>query len=493
MASVTRRESAGRVGYRIRFYCDKRQRELYLPGAGKSAERLAKRVAGFCESLAQSKASNISPDPEAQKWANGTEGGLRDKLVTWGLADPISPKLATDAGRLLGPFLDSYIAGRTDVGHSTRTNYLAVRKLLCEYFGERHPLRAITVADSERWKRWMLARVLSEATETTPARTMAPATVAKCVKRARTMLNDAVQDRLLMENPFTGVKPGKETNPERQRFIDAAMSARVLEACPDADWRLIFSLARWGGMRCPSEVLALKWSDVDWDKGQLRIESPKTGLRFCPMFPEVRQALTEAFDIAPEGAEHCVTRYRGSRNLRTQFNRILERAGIVPWIKPFQNLRSTRRTELQERFADHAINKWLGQSSRVAEGHYLQTTDEHWAMAIGSLTGSLVDDGHEPAASSTDTKKPRENGAGDGQRRLVNERLAPPAGREQVGKTRGKSHMGDNVPSLGPLSGAVRGESDVDELVSIWGELDEASRGELLAVARSICRQQATV
>ena len=36
------------------------------------------------------------------------------------------------------------------------------------------------------------------------------------------------------------------------------------------------ALSRYGGLRCPSEHLALKWSDVDWDKSRIRVPSPKT-------------------------------------------------------------------------------------------------------------------------------------------------------------------------------------------------------------------------
>ena len=36
----------------------------------------------------------------------------------------------------------------------------------------------------------------------------------------------------------------------------------ILEACPDQEWRTLFALVRYGGLRCPSEVLKLKWSDI---------------------------------------------------------------------------------------------------------------------------------------------------------------------------------------------------------------------------------------
>ena len=450
MASVTKRDEGGRRGFRVRFYCDKRRREIYLPGSGRAAERTAERVAGYCDSLARSKANNVPPDPEAEAWANGTDGRLRESLVGWGLADPVSPRLATDAGRFLGPFLGAYIEGRTDVKPRTTINYKQARRLLCEYFGEQHLLREITPADAERWRRWLLARVVREKSASAPAETMAVATVSKHVKRARTMFAEAVRDRLLPDSPFAGVKGGNESNSERHRFITPEISARVLDACPDADWRVIFTLARYGGMRCPSEILPLRWSDIDWDAGRLRINSPKTGLRFCPMFPEIRKALGEAFDLAEPGSVFCVAGYRKSSNLRTQFGRILERAGVVPWPKLFVNLRSTRRTELQERFPSHVVDSWLGHSSAVAAKHYLQVTDEHWRRAAdpgapipgpdvqkhgetddsGAPIGAPIAGNPGPSRAITDDKKPCENRGFDGLRWVQTGGPVPPQGLE---------------------------------------------------------------
>jgi integrase len=109
-------------------------------------------------------------------------------------------------------------------------------------------------------------------------------------------------------------------------------------------------------MRCPSEVLTLRWSDIDFEKGRIRIDSSKTGLRFCPLFPEVREVLLEAKEEA-EGRDALVARrFRGRLNLRTHFQRIVTRGGLKPWPKLFHNLRSSCRTELQERFPSHAID-----------------------------------------------------------------------------------------------------------------------------------------
>ncbi len=68
-------------------------------------------------------------------------------------------------------------------------------------------------------------------------------------------------------------------------------------------------------------------------------------------------------------------------NLRTQLNRIIRRAGLKPWPKLFQNLRSTRETELAEKYPLHVVCEWMGNTQPVAAKHYLQVTDEHFELA----------------------------------------------------------------------------------------------------------------
>jgi integrase len=66
----------------------------------------------------------------------------------------------------------------------------------------------------------------------------------------------------LKKIPFDGIPVTVTGNKAKERFISEAESQKILEACPDAQWRLIFSLCRYGGLRCPSEVLGLTWGDI---------------------------------------------------------------------------------------------------------------------------------------------------------------------------------------------------------------------------------------
>ncbi len=100
---------------------------------------------------------------------------------------------------------------------------------------------------------------------------------------------------------------------------------------------------RYGGLRRPSQVLSLRWQDIDWESGRMRVTSPKTerlagkDSRLVPVFLESRPYLEEAFPAAPEGTVYVVERYRQASmvpkgwrncNLRTQFERIIKRAGL---------------------------------------------------------------------------------------------------------------------------------------------------------------------
>ena len=110
-----------------------------------------------------------------------------------------------------------------------------------------------------------------------------------------------------------------------------------------------------------------------------------------PLFPELRPYLEDVFEQAAPGAGYVITRYRNTNvNLRTQLLRIIKLAGLKPWPKLFQNLRSTRETELAENYPMHVVCAWIGNSQDVATKHYLQVTDEHFKRATeGALQNAL--------------------------------------------------------------------------------------------------------
>jgi hypothetical protein len=97
--------------------------------------------------------------------------------------------------------------------------------------------------------------------------------------------------------------------------------------------------------------------------------------------------LDEVWESVEPGMLWVITRYRHTNiNLRTQLERIIAKAGLESWPKLFQNLRSTRETELAEEYPLHVVTAWLGNSQIVAAKHYLQVTDEHFQKAASPKT-----------------------------------------------------------------------------------------------------------
>src|SRR5262249_5006701 len=181
---------------------------------------------------------------------------------------------------------------------------------------------------------------------------------------------------------FAEIKPGSMSNETRLYFIDRETTEKLIAAAPNAEWRLIIALARWGGLRTPSEPLALTWDDVKWDQGKLRIDSPKTGERWIPLFPELRPHLDEAWYAAETGAKYVITKSREPGvNWRTTFKKIITRAGLTPWERLFQNLRASRETELAADHPLHMVTASIANSAPVAAKHYLKVTDADFDRA----------------------------------------------------------------------------------------------------------------
>ena len=315
-------------------------------------------------------------DDETANWLTGLDDSMYDKLAGVGL-------VGRRESVKLRAFLDAYIAERSDVKPGTSITYKRVRLNLTDFFGDDKPLREITPGEADQWRLYLVKQG------------MADDTIRRRCGTAKQFFRVAMRRKMVSSNPFEDLKSATQGNPQRYYFITKTEAQKVLDACPDAQWRLLFALSRYGGLRCPSEHLALKWGDVDWDKGRMIVRSPKTAhhvghdSRLVPLFPELLPYLREVFEQAEPGTEYVITRYRQVNcNLRTQLDRIITKAGLKRWPKLFQNLRSTRETELAERWPEHVVCAWIGNSKAVARKHYLQVTEEHFERAAGISTSN---------------------------------------------------------------------------------------------------------
>ncbi|MFP4354873.1 MAG: tyrosine-type recombinase/integrase [Phycisphaerae bacterium] len=370
MASLSTRKSTGTRT--IQFVDPEGVRKTVR--LGRMAKRAAESVKTRVEDLLAAQVTNTAIDRDTAIWVAGLPEDLREKLHRVGLIEQDQ----REAIPTLAAWLEQYIGGKSDLKESTLLNYEKNRADMTAFFGADTNIDQITKLDAERFRAWLGT-----------SRGLAEATIRRRCKRAKQILEGAVKARILQDNPFAEMRLGHSVNRARMHFVTRQDAEAFLDACPDATWRAIFALARFGGLRCPSEILRLRWADIDFDKGRLHVHSPKTerhdgGVRFVPMFPELRGPLLDLFTLADEGQEHVIARYRDAKqNLRTQFKRIMLRAGLKPWPRLFANLRASRATELANEFPTHVVTQWLGHTEAVANRHYLQTTDEHFRRAVG--------------------------------------------------------------------------------------------------------------
>lgn len=334
---------------------------------------------------------------------------IREKFVEYGLLQDAAEvkKIPT-----LGEHIEQYIAERRDVKPGTEIFYRQTQTNLLQYFGADKPLAEITKGAAKAFRAWLLTKKEAKGAG------LAEMTARRRCTMSSQFFNAAVEHRYIDTNPFRGVGGSVRSNRARVRFISLADSLKVMESCPDNETRLVFALARFGALRTPSETFRLKWEDVNWAENKFLVHSPKTerhadgGQRWVPIFPELRPLFDQAWAEAPtpppmpdksaseaersrimaerEEATYVIQKLRHHANLGVLFARITKRAGLFVWPKYFQNMRSTRQTELVTitgSLADACTI--VGNKTATAMEHYHQMTDGTMNKAGSTTTPDL--------------------------------------------------------------------------------------------------------
>jgi integrase len=159
---------------------------------------------------------------------------------------------------------------------------------------------------------------------------------------------------------------------------------KVILHAPNQEARTLIALARFCGLRIPTDVMQLTWSDIDWDLGRIHVpKDSKTGYRVVPLFELARKELAILFEEAESGQPYIFMRARASAatTWRNWLLSAIASAKVEPWPKIYHNLRASLRSDLKTRFAASTLNAWFGHSTRVAEEHYEMVGNEDWEKA----------------------------------------------------------------------------------------------------------------
>jgi len=393
MASLSYDES----GWRLRFYLDKTPKTLRL---GKASKKDATTAAHMIERLIAARRLGATPDSQTIAWLARIGDDLHARLARLGLVEP-------RRNETLGAFLERWLQSRQGYKASSQTVWRQVTCDLRRFFGDDCPLKGINQERAEAFRQHLINRRLRDTT------------IQKRLQHCRTIFKAALRDGLIQSNPFEYVRHRGGNVAERRTYVTREEALRVIEHCPDIYWQLLVALARFAGLRTPSESLSLRWADIDWADGRMYVHEPKVehhpgrGLRAVPLFPDVRVWLERAWEMAPEGAEYVFPEDMRKRamgpegwrnaNLRTRMAKIVRRAGLQPWPRLFHSLRASCETDLVRQFPLPVVAKWLGNTSMIALRHYVDVTDEHFRQAADMAKSPAIIPAINPAMQTPAT------------------------------------------------------------------------------------------
>lgn len=171
-----------------------------------------------------------------------------------------------------------------------------------------------------------------------------------------------------------------------------------MDAMPDAQWRVLWALARFGGLRSPSESRLLRWTDVNWAANKLLVRTPKTehhgeghDYKHVPLFPELRRELDALWEQTPKGTIYVLPRWRSEKSLAPHISKILDRNGIPPIKTILAYARRSRAMELRRQYPEAMVARWMGHSVKIADEHYDGDMDRDFEVASQRSTTSDVD------------------------------------------------------------------------------------------------------
>ena len=370
MATINRIKGKKKDRFKVLFFLSRKRRALSL--GTKYTLRQVQRIAGFVDELVRAFETGDRLSRAAEGFIAEMAPDLRKRFEACGLLPEAEEVTSQD-------LFDRFYRSIRSLKDSTQRTYVTVEKRFFAFFDPGGDPRGITREDGEAWKEFLFRAGYAQAS------------VCGCFQRMTSVFNWGVEQGLLDENPFKGIRRGSFTNPDRQFFIPRDWYEKLLDACPDQCWRTLISLCRIGGLRNPSETLLLTWHDVDFANQSILVHSPKTErhsgreTRLIPMFPELRKELEASWSLTEEGCSpYVIDKWRDTAtNMRTHFQRIIFRAGLPEWPRLFQNLRESRANELWSDYPEHVAAAWMGHSKRIAESHYLQVTDDQFRRALG--------------------------------------------------------------------------------------------------------------
>lgn len=319
-------------------------------------------------------------DPETLNWMDSRPQEIRDKFYRAGLME-FAVVIAT-VGELVAYCRRMWAINEP----GTITQQEQVFDNALTFFSASKSLASVSISDAKEFRQWLETK----ANKQTKA-SLANTTASRRAKRTKQMFELAVEKRWIRTNPFKNMKGWVDVNPERQFYIEPDVANEILKTIDSVEFKLIFALGRWGGLRLPSEGRELKWTDIHWDRDVFTVFSPKLKryelkkTREVPIFHQLRPYLDAAWETAEERCTDYVCPYLRSHTgqaYTNQMKKVVKRCGYDAWPKFLINLRASRSTEVLAEFGTKCEEDWIGHGADIALKHYAMVREVDIQRAV---------------------------------------------------------------------------------------------------------------
>jgi len=193
-------------------------------------------------------------------------------------------------------------------------------------------------------------------------------TVSSMYRKYQALFQFAVKQGILSSSPFDFRVERVDTDESRWRYVAPGTILKVLNSCLSDYERLAIALGRFGGLRVPSELLSLRFRDIDGEVIRVA-DDTKTGFREVPLFPEIRVV----FNRLTSNSDDFIFSGRSRSWFRKILERSIRRSGVQQWEKLWINLRSSFVTDLARMgYDERTMDSIVGNSAAVRRKHYVQ-------------------------------------------------------------------------------------------------------------------------
>lgn len=157
----------------------------------------------------------------------------------------------------------------------TATLYKETLKRLFDYFGIDRLLRKIDRNDAQDFLSSL--KPLNKRIEP-----LSDWSKHRVLRQCKTLFSEVVKDGIVSVNPFTDCKM-KSGTPSEWYYLKPNEFHKLLDVTRSLREKVLYALAYTAGLR-ESEILALYWADIDFEKGRLRIVNRAAMEKYPPPF-----------------------------------------------------------------------------------------------------------------------------------------------------------------------------------------------------------------